>query len=120
MLLYNLFQKKLIELRRYLNNALNKNRIKFLTLSVDVPIFFSFKKDEELHLCMKYKSLNVIIIKNRYSLSFITKILNRLCKIKRFIKLDLKNSFYSIKILSDHNNLKRLITKKKLNSKKVC
>ena len=31
----------------------------------------------------------------------------------------LKNSLYSIKILSDHNNLKKLITKKKLNSKQV-
>ena len=32
----------------------------------------------------------------------------------------LKNSFYSIKILSDHNNLKKLMTKKKLNSRQIC
>ena len=31
----------------------------------------------------------------------------------------LKNSLYSIKILSDHNNLKRLMTKKKLNSRQA-
>ena len=29
----------------------------------------------------------------------------------------LKNNFYSIKILSDHNNLKKLMTKKELNLK---
>ena len=31
----------------------------------------------------------------------------------------MKNSFYSIKTLSDHNNLKRLMTKKELNSKQA-
>ena len=31
----------------------------------------------------------------------------------------LKNSFYSIKILPDHNNLKKLMTKKELNLKQV-
>ena len=31
----------------------------------------------------------------------------------------LKNNFYSIKMLFDHNNLKELMTKKKLNSKQV-
>ena len=31
----------------------------------------------------------------------------------------LKSSLYSIKILSDHNNLKKLMTKKELNSKQI-
>ena len=31
----------------------------------------------------------------------------------------LKNNFYSIKVLSDHNNLKRLMTKKELNSRQA-
>ena len=43
---------------------------------------------------MNYKSLNAIIIENYYFLSFITKKLNRLYKIKRLIKLKLKNVYY--------------------------
>ena len=31
----------------------------------------------------------------------------------------LKNNFYSIEILSDHNNLKKIMIKKELNSKQV-
>ena len=42
--LYNLFQKKLAELRRYLNNTLNKNWIKFSMSFVGVSILFVFKK----------------------------------------------------------------------------
>ena len=96
MSLYNLFQKKLTKLRRYLNNVLNKNWIKFSMSFVDVLIFFVFKKGEGLRLCVNYKNLNAIIIKNRHSLPFITKTLNRLCEIKRFIKLNLKDVYHRI------------------------
>ena len=65
---------------------------------VDVSILFVFKKGEGLRLCVDYKNLNVIIIKNRYSLSLITKTLNRLCEVKRFIKLNLKNAYHRIRI----------------------
>ena len=98
MLLYNLFKKKLAEFRRYLNNVLNKSWIKSLKSSVGASIFFVFKKDEALRLCMNYKKLNTIIIKNYHFLSFITKMLNRLCEIKRFIKLNLKNVYHQIRI----------------------
>ena len=97
-LLYNLFQKKLAELRSYLNNALNKNWVKFSISLVDVSIFFVFKKHERLRPYMDYKNFNTIIIKNYHFLLFITKTLNRLCEIKRFIKLNLKNIYYQIRI----------------------
>ena len=47
---------------------------------------------------MNYKDLNAIIVKNCYFLSFITKMLNRLYEVKRFIKLNLKNIYYRIRI----------------------
>ena len=65
---------------------------------VDVPILFVSKKDEKLRLCVDYRNLNAIIIKNRHSLSLITKTLNRLCEAKRFIKLNLKNVYHRIRI----------------------
>ena len=39
-----------------------------------------------------------MIVKNQHSLSLINKILNRLNNIKRFIKLNLKNIYYYIRI----------------------
>ena len=56
-----------------------------------------FKKDEKLRLYMNYKNLNAINIKNRHFLSFITKTLNCLYEIKRFIKLNLKNAYHRIR-----------------------
>ena len=59
---------------------------------------FIFKKNNELRLYVNYKKLNAIIIKNRYSLFLITKTLNYLCDVKIFIKLNLKNIYYKIRI----------------------
>ena len=54
-----------------------------------------------MRLYINYKKLNTMIIKNRYSLSLITKMLNRLYNIKIFIKLNLKNVYYKIRIKKD-------------------
>ena len=101
MLLYNLFQIELTELRRYLNDALIKRWIKFLVSFANVSILFMFKKDERLRLCVNYKNLNAIIIKNRHLLSFIIETLNRLCDVQRFTKLNLKNVYHRIRIKWD-------------------
>ena len=57
-----------------------------------------FKKDERLRLCVNYKNLNAIIIKNCHLLLFIIETLNRLCDVKRFIKLNLKDVYHCIQI----------------------
>ena len=62
---------------------------------------FIFKKNNELHLYINYKKLNAMIIKNRYLLFLIIKTLNRLCGVKVFIKLNLKNIYYKIRIKED-------------------
>ena len=64
-------------------------------------ILFVFKKDEGLRLCVDYKNLNAVIVKNRHSLSLITKTLNRFNDFKRFTKLDFKNVYHRIRIKRD-------------------
>ena len=102
MFLYNLFQKKLTKLRRYIKNVLIKKWIKHFVSFADASIFFVFKKNNDLRLYVNYKKLNAITIKNRHSLFLITKILNRFCEIKCFIKLNLKNVYHRIRIKIDN------------------
>ena len=59
------------------------------------------KKNNELRLYVDYRDLNAIIIKNRYSLFLIFETLNRLCELKIFIKLNLKNVYYKLRIKID-------------------
>ncbi len=101
MSLYNFSQNELTILWRYLNDALVKDQTKHLISFANVSILFVSKLNNKLRLCVNYKDLNAIIIKNRYSLSLITKTLDRLCEAKRFIALDLKNVYYRIRIKRD-------------------
>ena len=59
------------------------------------------KKNNELRFYIDYRDLNAIIIKNRYSFFLIFETLNRLCESKIFIKLNLKNVYYKLRIKID-------------------
>jgi len=63
-----------------------------------MSILFMFKKNDSLHLCIDYQDLNKITVKNRHSLSLINETLNRLSKVKRFTKLNLKNAYHHLRI----------------------
>ena len=58
------------------------------------------KKNNIFRFCVDYRALNAIIIKNRYFLPLIEEILDRFMGAKIFIKLDLKNIYYRIRIKS--------------------
>ncbi len=102
MSLYNFSQNELAILRRYLDDALVKDWIKHLVSLVNVSILFVSKLNDKLRLCVDYRDLNSITIKNRYSLSLIIETLDRLCEAKRFIALNLKNVYHRIRIKRDN------------------
>jgi len=56
------------------------------------------KLDGSIRLCVDFRGLNAVTIKNRYPLLLISKILDRLSYIKRFTKLDLRDIYYRIRI----------------------
>jgi len=56
------------------------------------------KLDGSIRLYIDFRGLNTVIIKNRYPLLLISKILDRLSYIKRFTKLDLWDTYYRIRI----------------------
>jgi len=66
------------------------------------PILFIPKKDRGLWLCINYRGLNKVTIKNRYPLPLINETLDRLVRTKIFTKLNLKNTYYYIYIRDDY------------------
>ena len=86
-----------LRLNSYTDN-LNKNianrRIRLSTSPIGAPILFVLKKDSGLRLYIDYRGLNRVSIKNRYPLSLISEILNRLSRVKYFTKIDLKDAYY--------------------------
>ena len=87
--LYDMFQNELQILKKYLKNNLIKDFIQVSSFLVISLILFVKKSSEKLRFCVNYQDLNIMIIKNQYSLSFIQETLNWLTKIKYYIKLDI-------------------------------
>ena len=96
--IYNLSQFELKMLKKYITEQLNKKFIMSFKSSADAPVLFVLKKDEGLYLCVDYKELNVIIIKNQHFLFLIQKTMNRLIEMKKFIKLNIQHVYNMIRI----------------------
>ena len=96
--LYNLLNTKLAELRRYLNDAPAKRWIQHSISPAGASILFVPKKDGGLRLCVNYRELNKVTVKNRHPLPLISETLDRLTGAKVFIKLDLKDAYHCIRI----------------------
>ena len=72
--IYALSAKELEALRDYLDKNLAKGFIRLSTSPAGYPILFVPKKDSKLRLCVDYRQLNAITIKNRYPLPLISEI----------------------------------------------
>jgi len=97
-LIYALSKKELSILRKYLAENERKEFIRKFQSRAEYSILFTLKKDEELRLCVDYRKLNDITIKNRYSLPNISELQNRLFGVKYFIKLNLREAYNQIRM----------------------
>jgi len=96
--LYDMSRDEILELRRYLNENLSKDFIQVSRFQMIISVLFIKKLKEELHFCMNYQDLNVITVKNQYSLLLISETLNHLSRAKIFIKLNIISAFNWLQI----------------------
>jgi hypothetical protein len=96
--LYKLSVRELEVLRRYIEDAIAKGWIRPSTSPAGAPILFVPKKDGTLRLCVDYRGLNKVTIKNRHPLPLISEILDRLQGAGYYTKLDLKDAYHRIQI----------------------
>jgi hypothetical protein len=59
------------------------------------------KKDQSLRLCVDYRPLNVVTVKNKYPLPRIDILFDQLASAKVFSKVDLRSGYHQIKIRPD-------------------
>ena len=84
--------------RNYIIKHLKNDFIRFSQSFVDVLILFVKKKDDNFRLCVNYRDLNNVIIKNQCSLSLINESLNRLNRTKIYIQLNFIATYNRMKI----------------------
>ncbi len=99
--LYNLSEYQLKTLCEYIDKNLANGFIRPSKSSSGAPVLFTPKPDGTLRLCVDYRGLNSMTIKNRYPLPLIDEILDRLSGARVFTKIDVKNAYYRPRIRED-------------------
>ena len=96
--IYNLSENELKMLKDYINKNFVNEFIVRSKFSTETLILFIKKKNDKLKLRVDYRKLNVISIKNKYFISLIINILNKLKRTKIFTKLNIWEAYNLIKI----------------------
>ena len=96
---YRMAPAELSELKEQLQDLLDKGFIRPSTSPWGAPVLFVKKKDGSLRLCIDYKQLNKVTIKNKYPHPRIDDLFDQLQGARYFSKIDLP---YSGNILEYH------------------
>jgi hypothetical protein len=94
---YRMPPAELAKLKKQLQELLDKGFIRPSTSPWGCPSLFA-KKDESLRLCIDYRPLNTVTIKNMYPLPRIAVLFYQLVGAKVFSKIDLRSGYHQIKI----------------------
>ena len=89
---------ELQELRVQLQELLDKGFIRPSTSPWGAPVLFVKKKGKTLRLCIDYRQLNRVTIKNRYPLPRIDDLFDQLRGARVYSKIDLRTSYYQLRV----------------------
>jgi hypothetical protein len=81
-----------------LQELLDKGYIRPSSSPWGSPAFFVKKKDGSVRMCVDYRPLNAVTIKNKYPLPHIDVLFDQLAGAKVFSKIDLRLGYHQIKI----------------------
>jgi hypothetical protein len=95
---YRMPPNELAELKIQLQDLLDKGFIHPSASPWGCPALFVKKKDNSLRLCVDYRPLNAVTIKNKYPLPRIDILSDQLAGAKVFSKIDLRSGYHQIKI----------------------
>ena len=93
---YRLSSSEMEELRRQVELLLEQGWIRPSSSPYGAPVLFIPKKNGKWRMCVDYRALNKITIKNRYPLPKIEELLDRLRGALYFTKLDLHSGYHQI------------------------
>lgn len=96
--LYRMSDEELKVLRGELKKLLDLGYIRPSISPYGAPVLFAKKKDGGLRMCVDYRGLNSITIRNRYALPRIDEMLDRLFKAKYFTSLDLRSGYNQVRV----------------------
>ena len=91
---YRMAPKELAEMKKQLEELLEKGFIRPSSSPWGCLAIFVKKKDGTLRMCVNYRPLNVVTTKNKYHLPHIDTLFDQLAGAKVFSKIDLRSGYH--------------------------
>ncbi|KAG8488163.1 hypothetical protein CXB51_018403 [Gossypium anomalum] len=95
---YRMAPAELRELKTQLQELLDRGFIRPSMSPWGAPVLFVKKKDGSLRLCIDYRQLNKVTVKNKYPLPRIDDLFDQLKGAAVFSKIDLRSGYYQLKV----------------------
>jgi hypothetical protein len=95
---YKMGPAELVELKKQLDELLEKGFIKESVSPWAAPVLFVDKREGGSRLCTDYRKLNNVTIKNKYPLPRINDLFDQVRGAGVFSKLDLRSGYHQIKV----------------------
>ncbi|KAD3641214.1 hypothetical protein E3N88_30438 [Mikania micrantha] len=95
---YRLAPTEMQELSNQLQELLDKGFIRPSFSPWGAPVLFVKKKDGSFHMCIDYRELNKVTIKNRYPLPRIDDLFDQLQGSSYYSKIDLRSGYHQLRI----------------------
>ena len=89
---------ELVELKLQLKEMMDKGYIRPSVSPWGAPVLFVKNKDDTLRLCIDYRQLNKVTIKNKYPLPRIDDLFDQLGGASIFSKIDLRLRYHQVRI----------------------
>ncbi|KAI3731639.1 hypothetical protein L1987_62828 [Smallanthus sonchifolius] len=95
---YRLAPSELQELSTQLQELLDKGFIRPSSSSWGAPVLFVKKKDGTFRMCIDYRELNKVTVKNRYPLPRIDDLFDQLQGSSFYSKIDLRSGYHQLRV----------------------
>jgi hypothetical protein len=95
---YRMAPTELAELKLQIAELQQKGYIRPSSSPWGAPVLFVTKKDGSMRMCIDYRSLNEVTIKNKYPLPQIDDLFDQLQGAKYFSKIDLRSGYHQLRI----------------------
>jgi hypothetical protein len=95
---YRMSASELAELKKQLEDLMDKKFIRPSVSPWGAPVLIVRKKDDSMRLCNDFRQLNKVTIKNRYPLPRIDDLMDQLVDARVFSKIDLRSGYHQIKV----------------------
>lgn len=108
---YRMALVELAELRKQLEELLEAGYIQPSKAPYGAPVLFQKRQDGSMRMCVDYRALNKVTIKNKYPVPLVEDLFDRLSKATYFTKLDLRSGYWQVRIAAGDEGKTTCVTR---------